>query len=411
MTTPSNPGVSAPSSTVSVGSAWHILSFVYFTFISYISIGLPLAVLPPYVHLRMGYSAMLAGLIISIQYIATLVSRPWTGSICDRCGAKVAVLWGMGINAASGGLLLAAALLHNLPWLSLSLLILSRLALGVGESLCATGSTLWGILSAGPSSTGKVITFNGIATYGGLAIGAPLGVMLDQRWGLSSIGALILLICGCSFLIACRKTRVAVQPGEHLPFTSVLGRIAPHGMSLALGGIGYSVLATFVTLYFVSHHWSGAALCLTIFGTTFVLTRLVFLHAIDRYGGFQVSIVSLSVESLAMLLLWQASASWVAFAGSALAGIGFSMVFPALGVEAVKCVPLHNRGAALGVFTAFADVSFFLTGPIAGAIIGAYGYSSVFVYAFVCVLAGLGIVIVLRRMQDRNEAAIDPAIN
>jgi len=73
----------------------HILSFVYFTFVCYLSIGLPLAVLPPYVHLRMGYSAVLAGLVISTQYIATLASRPWAGRISDRAGAKVSVLWGM----------------------------------------------------------------------------------------------------------------------------------------------------------------------------------------------------------------------------------------------------------------------------------------------------------------------------
>ena len=55
--------------------ARRILSFVYFTFVCYLSIGLPLAVLPPYVHYRMGYSAALAGLAVSIQYIATLASR------------------------------------------------------------------------------------------------------------------------------------------------------------------------------------------------------------------------------------------------------------------------------------------------------------------------------------------------
>jgi hypothetical protein len=29
----------------------------------------------------MGYSAVLAGLVISVQYIATLASRPWAGRI------------------------------------------------------------------------------------------------------------------------------------------------------------------------------------------------------------------------------------------------------------------------------------------------------------------------------------------
>jgi predicted MFS family arabinose efflux permease len=53
----------------------------------------------------------------------------------------------------------------------------------------------------------------------------------------------------------------------------------------------------------------------------------------------------------------------------------------------------------LGVYTAFADVSFFLTGPLAGAVIGVYGYASVFLFALISVLAALGIVIVLRQMQ------------
>jgi MFS family permease len=396
-------GAPAPSTADPKGSTRQIAGFVYFTFISYLSIGLPLAVLPPYVHLRLGFTVLLAGLVVSVQYVATLASRPWTGRICDRLGAKVAVLWGMGISTVSGAVLIAAALLHTIPWISLSVLVLSRLLLGIGESLSATGSTLWGILKAGPSSTAKVITFNGIATYGGIAIGAPIGVALDQQWGLAAIGAVTMLICGLSLIMACRKSKVAVLHGEHLPFAHLLGRIAPHGMSLALAGIGYSVLATFVTLYFASRHWNSAALCLTAFGATFIFTRLLFIHAIDRYGGFQVAMACLAVESLALIILWRASTSWMAFAGAALTGCGFSLVFPAIGVEAVKRVPLHNRGAALGIFTAFADVSFFLTGPLAGAIIGAYGYSSVFLFALGCALAAMAIVFVLRQMLRESE--------
>ena len=72
-----------------------------------------------------------------------------------------------------------------------------------------------------------------------------------------------------------------------------------------------------------------------------------------------------------MLLLWLAPSPWMAFTGAALTGFGFSLVFPSIGVEAVKRVSEENRGTALGVYTAFADVSFFLTGPVAGSVIGA----------------------------------------
>jgi predicted MFS family arabinose efflux permease len=300
--------------------------------------------------------------------------------------------------------LTAAALLHSIPWLSLTILLLSRLLLGIAESLGSTGSTLWGISSAGHVNMAKVISFNGIATYGAMALGAPLGVILDQYWGLGSIGLLILLIGAFSLVIASRKSPVPVSHGEHLPFRDVMVRVAPHGFGLALGGVGFSVLATFITLFYASRHWAGAALCLTAFGVAFIAARLIFINAINRYGGFPVAIACLTVESMGLLLLWRANAPWTALSAAALTGFGFSLVFPAIGVEAVKRVPEHNRGTALGVFTAFADVSFFLVGPVAGAVIGGFGYASVFFFALLCVVMALGITIVLQHF-DRNQDA------
>ncbi len=390
------------ASDVSNGGTWQIISFTYFTLICYLSIGLPLAILPAYVHLRMGYSAALAGSVISIQYIATFLSRPWAGRISDHAGAKVSVQWGMGAAVASGALLLFAGMLHRNPaWLSLAALIASRLALGVGESLGSTGATLWGITAAGPEHTAKVISYNGISTYGGLALGAPLGVVMEQHWGLGSIGLLTMVLCGTSLLLASAKRPVPVKPGEHLPFRDVLGRVTPHGMGLALGGVGYSVLATFVTLFYASRHWDGAALCLTSFGVAFITARLLFIQAINRFGGFPVGMTCLAVESAGVAMMWLAHSPWTAFAGAGLTGFGFSLVFPALGVEAVKRVPEFNRGTALGVYTGFSDVSFFLVGPTAGAVIGAFGYASAFLFALACVIASLGIVIVLAGAAKR----------
>jgi MFS family permease len=394
-------GSPAPSTTANNGSAWNILGFVYFTAVVYLSIGLPLAILPAYVHFRMGYSAALAGFVISVQYIATFASRPWAGRISDRAGAKVSVLWGMVGCTASGAFLLLAALLHRSPWLSLASLIISRLVLGVGESLGSTGSTLWGISSAGQDYTAKVISFNGVSCYGALALGAPLGVVLEQQWGLASIGLLTIVVGAISIALASSKQPIKVTPGSHLPFRDLLGAITPYGMGLALGGVGYSVLATFITLFYFSRHWNGAALCLTAFGLAFISARLL-IWTINHYGGFAVCIVSLLVESLGVLLLWSASAPWMAFTGATFVGLGFSLVFPALGVEALRRVAENNRGTALGIFNAFSDVSFFLVGPVAGGVIGTFGYSSAFLFALICVLAGLGIVVVLMRLRHRE---------
>jgi MFS family permease len=202
-----------------------VVGYIYFSFICYLSIGLPLAVLPAFVHLRMGMHAALAGLVISIQYIATFLSRPWAGRISDHAGAKISVLWGMAACTLSGLLLLAAVALHFSPSLTLAALISSRLALGVGESLGSTGATLWGISSTGPEHTAKVISFNGVATYGGLALGAPLGVILDQQWGLTSLGLLTTLLCAISFAVAMRKNPAPVNPVSIYPSAMCLAAL------------------------------------------------------------------------------------------------------------------------------------------------------------------------------------------
>jgi MFS family permease len=406
MQTSASPAYSSTESVSRRGSTRHILSFVSFTFIVYISIGLPLSVLPTFIHLGMGYSAFLAGLAISVQYIATLVSRPWAGRISDHKGAKVSVLWGMAASTVSGALVILAALLHDVRWLSLAVLIVSRLLLGVAESLCSTGSTLWGMTATGPEHTAKVISWNGISTYGGVGLGAPLGVILDQQWGLAAIGVLTILLCGASFFFAMRKEAVPVHHGEHLPFAHIAGRVLPHGIGLALAQVAYNVLATFIALYYVSRHWAGAALCLTAFAVTLIVARLIFIRTISWFGGYPVAKANLFIESIGALLLWRASSPTMALIGAAICGLGFALVFPSIGVEAVQRVPAFNRGTALGVYTAFADVSFFLVGPIAGSLIGWFGYPSVFLFALISVLAALGIVFVLHHNKRTSETPI-----
>jgi predicted MFS family arabinose efflux permease len=79
----------------------------------------------------------------------------------------------------------------------------------------------------------------------------------------------------------------------------------------------------------------------------------------------------------------------VAFAGAILSGIGFSLVFPSLGIEAVRRVPPASRGAALGAYVASFDVGFGLAGPITGTVVGALGYPSAFATGALGALAAL----------------------
>lgn len=337
-----------------------IVSVVIFNFASYLTIGLPLAVLPGYVHDVMGFSAFWAGLVISLQYFATLLSRPHAGRYADLLGPKKIVVFGLGGCFLSGLSYLLAAWGSGWPLISLLLLCL-----------------------------GRVISWNGIVTYGAMAMGAPLGVLCYSHIGLSGLAGVIMAVALVAILCALPRAAVKAAKGKAMSFRAVLGRVWPYGMALALASAGFGVIATFITLFYDAKGWDGAAFALTLFSCAFVGARLLFPNAINRLGGLNVAMLCFSVEVIGLLLVGFADTPMMAKIGTFLTGAGFSLVFPALGVVAVKAVPQHNQGSALATYTVFMDLSLGVSGPLAGLLMAWTGIAMIYLAAAGLVMAAL----------------------
>jgi MFS family permease len=203
-----------------------IVSVVIFNFASYLTIGLPLAVLPGYVHDVMGFSAFWAGLVISLQYFATLLSRPHAGRYADLLGPKRS---SSSVCAAAFERfeLSAGGLSSGWPLVSLLLLCLGRVILGIGQSFAGTGSTLWGVGVVGSLHIGRVISWNGIVTYGAMAMGAPLGVLCYSLIGLHGLALTIMAVALVAILCALPRAAVKAGKGKAMSFRAVLGASGP----------------------------------------------------------------------------------------------------------------------------------------------------------------------------------------
>lgn len=391
---PSDPSAATASSPEAAGDNAQIIATVFLTFVGYLSIGLPLAVLPTYVHITLNYSTVMAGFAISIQYIATVLTRARVGQIADTKGPKLTVIWGLLAAFCSGALLLASALFEGVPALALALLLMSRLSLGICESLIGTGAIAWAIGRVGPERTARVIAWNGVSTYGALAIGAPAGVAIVGLSGFAGIGLAVMLLSLVGLALAWPKPAPAmVARDNRLSFRSVLFRILPHGTALALATAGFGTITTFVTLFYAARDWQGAAFALSAFGIAFIAARLTFADLINHRGGFAVAIVSLAIQAAGLVVVWSAAGPMQALAGAAVTGLGFSLVFPAIGVEAVGRVPAANRGSALGLYSMFLDLSLGITGPAAGWISSVFSEATPFLFGAVATLVGLGITV------------------
>lgn len=385
-------------------------SVVVFTAISLLSLGIPLAVLPGYLHDQLDCGAVITGLVLSAQALTTLAARPLAGRVGDRIGAKRAVEIGLICCGVSGLLTLVATSLSARPAASIAALTVARLFLGMGQGMMNTGALSWGISAAGPRQASRVISYNGIAGYGAFAIGPPLGAALSATTGLWVLGASVLALNIAGLWWVRRLSGPPVIAGVPLAFLQVLSRIGSLGFALALSSVGLSVISTFVTLYFASRGWAHAAFCLTAFGGAYIGARLLFGGGIiDKLGGLTVAIACFIVQIAGLLLLWVAPSPTSAIAGAALTGFGMSLIYPSLGVEVVRRVPAANRTSALGAFSLCLDLSLGISGPLAGLVAARFGFASIYLFAALMAAAGLAVVLRLRKAVRPPRAPVQSA--
>lgn len=363
-------------------------------FSEFLAMGLPLPVLPGRVHDGLGFGSFVVGLVIGAQSWATLLTRHAAGTRTDGRGPRSTALLGLVVSTFAG-LLYAASTLTADALASLALLLVGRGLLGFGESLVITGALAWGVALAGRERSGLVMAWVGIAMYGALAVGAPLGAALEGRVGFVGLSLSAALAPLPGLAAAWWVRPVAAAGGARLPFTAVVRSIAVPGAGLALAALGFGAIAAFATLLFQDRGWAHAALAMSSFGAAYVLARVFLGKLPDRFGGPRVAAASAAVATLGQLGLWLASSSSMAVAAAALTGLGFSLAFPAFGVAALARVPPQNRGVALGAYAAFFDATLGLGVPALGLVVGAFGSSAAFATGALAGLASLGLALSL----------------
>jgi MFS family permease len=172
-------------------------------------------------------------------------------------------------------------------------------------------------------------------------------------------------------------------------FAEVAGAVWVPGAGLALSGVGFGAVVTFIALLFAQRGWSPAWLPFTSLSVAFMVGRIFFGHLPDRIGGAKVVLVCVLIEAGGQAMIWLAPSALLALAGVTLTGLGYSLVYPALGVEAVRRAPVQSHGLAMGSYTAFLDLSLGLASPALGFIAGVAGLNAVFLAS---TLAALGTV-------------------
>jgi MFS family permease len=363
------------------------------TLLGLISVGAVLPVLPRYVRGPVGAGDLAVGVVIGAYAVTGLLGRPFAGRFADARGRRPAVVLGSLLAAAAGFLYLLPA--------GVAGLIAARLCLGIGEGMVFTAGSAWIVDLAPPARRGRVIGLYGLAVWGGLSLGPPIGELLLR---ISSY-ELVWVFAGAAPLLG---ALVALRlPDAFRPAVSVERRplIAPEsirpGAALALASVGYAAVAAFVVLHLDARDIGHGGAVFAAFAAMVVVTRLVGGNLPDRVGPARCAAAAAVVEAAGLVTIAVAGSLAVALGGAIAMGIAFSLLYPSLSLLVVDRVPETRRGAALGTFTACFDAGVGLGALLAGVTASLSGYEGAFLLAALCALAASALVALTISLRGR----------
>jgi MFS family permease len=362
-----------------------------------LSIGATLPVIPRYVQGPIGAGDVDVGVVTGAFAITGLACRPLAGHLADRSGRRRVVIAGALLTATASGLYFVPA---GVPGL-----IVARLFLGAGEGMVYTAGSAWIVDLAPADRRGRIIGLYGLAIWGGLTLGPPIGELILRASSFEMVWAFALAAPLLGAFIAARIPE-AFTPREPEPIGrhNLIERAAlVPGLGLSLGTMGYAAVAAFLVLHLDEREIGHGAEVFTAFAATVVAARVFGGWLPDRYGPAPCVVGAGLVEAAGLLAILLADTLPVAIAGALAMGAAFSLLFPSLALAVIDRVPEERRGVAMGTFTAFFDLGVGLGAPAAGLAAAIGGYPAAFGVAAAAALSAAALGSTLGRGQSSTS--------
>ncbi len=373
------------------------------TLCNFTAFGAYFAAIQLYVEDDLGASRSSVGLAVGAFSLSALLVRPFIGRGIDARGRRPFLLAALALLALTSlGFLVAG---------SVPAVVGLRLLQGVaGGTFYTTAAAVATDLAPVERRASAIARFS-LFLYGGFALG-PVGA----EWIIGAAGFAPVWLAAAA-LGATGVVCVALLPetGAHsIAVRAELGPARPRllhpaavgpGLVLLTTGMGYASITGFSSLYGRSIGLDDPGLLYATFAVTIIGVRLVAGRLADSIGRVAVALPGLALAALGLGVLALVQEPAFAYVGVAAFGVGFALIFPALMAFTVDRVPDHERGEALGSFTAFMDVGTGLGAYLIGTIADRFGFGWAYGTPALLCVAGAGLLVSLAARSRQTVGA------
>lgn len=325
---------------------------------------------------ELGGSEAAVGLAVGAMSASAVLVRPFVGRTMDVRGRRPFLLGALALLCVSSlGYLVAD---------HLAVVVFLRLLQGAaGGTFYTTAATMATDLAPVERRASAIAKFS-LFLYAGFAAGPAIAEWVIRTegftpvWllasGLALVGALLVLVLPESGHDAVARRRELGPPARRLVHP---GAVLP-GLVLMTTGMGYASITGFSALYARHVGLESSGVLYVVFAAVVIGIRLVSGRLADTIGRVAIALPGLALCFVGLGTLAVLQRPVFAFVGVAAYGAGFALIFPALMAFTVDRVPDHERGEALGSFTAFMDIGQGGGASLIGALVHGLGFGAAY---------------------------------
>lgn len=366
----------------------------YFT-----ALGVITPILPRYVEGPLGHGSLAVGLTTGSFALSAVVLRPFVGRISDRRGRRLLITF--------GGILVGLAMASYALTHALLGLLLLRVLTGVGEAFFYVGAASVINDIAPDERRGEALSYFSLALFGGLALGPVVGEAVLDAAGFSIVwivaGACALSAGLLGFRVPETRPEGASdpKPGRLLHPAALLP-----GTVLATNIWALATFSSFIPLYALQLGLHGSRFVFVVNSAVILAIRAFGARLPDRLGPRRSSRAALTCTMIGLATIGAWGNPVGLFAGTIVYSVGHALAFPALMTLAIGSAPVAERGAVVGTFTAFFDLSFGVGAVSAGVIASAVGYRGAFLAASFVAFCGILLLFGAAQAAARRRALL-----
>lgn len=334
-------------------------------------------VIGPYAVERLGETQSVAGLLVGITVIGSLVARLLSGFFMAQLKTKHVLFLGAGI--------LVISLVSYLFVTNLSILVMMRFIQGISIGLISTVTNTVVVLVIPSERRGEGISYFSLSTVIATALGPFLALLLVDTIGYHLFFILVCLI-GLLVFIAIffiHETVVALPQKRHHQRMSVQHFIEPKAIPLAvvmlIATISYSAIQSNFTFFMAEQNMTNyTSFFFLIYAASIFVSRPFTGVLSDRKNENYVTYPCLILLILGFILLSQVSGPVVFIISAIFIGLGFGNLQSSIQSTLVKNAAMDRVGVSTSTYFILFDLAFGVGPVLLGVIAPIIGLKALF---------------------------------